>query len=172
MEVHRRQGEGADRQPRDREVRGRHDRQRGGLHRRARHRGRGRRREPDDASGRRIQEDDREGGVDLPELQGGRDDAALGEVGDGERLERALLVQGRAAPVDPASGAGDLRPRRRRRLVRVGADLRTHDVRRRGKGGQLRRGARGARDDDARRHLDGDEGRRRKARRRRLRPRR
>ena len=69
-------------------------------------------------------------------------------------------------------GPRDPRPRRRRRFVRLRAHLRSARAGRRRDGARLRRGARGACDDDARRHLDGDARRSRAARRRSRSPRR
>ncbi len=149
LEGHRRRRARAGGEPPPRAVRRRDDRQRGGLHRVARVRGRGRRREPHRPRHVRVPSDDHARGRGVPELPGRRDDAARRADRDGQRLGRDRVVaraglRGGDAPPRP----GDPRPRGRRRLVRVGPRVRAHGARLDPGGRRVRRGARGARDDD------------------------
>ena len=91
---------------------------------------------------------------------------ALGEL---ERLGRRLPLRRRPARLDAAARARDLRPRRRRRLVRVGAHLRPARRPRSAGVRRVRRRPRSPRDDDAGRRLDGHARRGAHARRRRQR---
>ena len=59
-----------------------------------------------------------------PELQGGRHHAAQREDGHAQRLGRHLLDRRRVLRGAAAREPRNLRPRRRRRLVRLGLDLR------------------------------------------------
>jgi 2-dehydro-3-deoxygluconokinase len=79
----------------------------------------------------------------------------------GQRLVRDLLVRRRLLRGDAAQQPGDPRPHRRRRFVRVRADLRVDDESRSAVGGRVRRGPWRAGDDDAGRHEHGDAGGRR-----------
>ena len=72
---------------------------------------------------------------------------------------------------DPATRAGDPRPRRRRRQLCLRPDLRPPAALRPAARGRIRRRPRRARDDDPGRHLDGEPCRGRGARSRRGRPR-
>ena len=93
LENHRRPEEGAGGQPRDRQVRRRHDRQRGGLHRLARLRGQGR-----DRGFTHIETDAFKAMIEtavkgVPELQGRRHHAAPRPHRDRQRLERDPLAR-------------------------------------------------------------------------------
>ena len=107
----------------------------------------------------------------VPELHGRRHDAAHRPQRDRQRLggDRLVAATGLRRG-DPAARAGDPRPRRRRRQLRLRPDLRTAAARRPAASGRVRRRPRRARDDHARRHVDRDPRRGRGARPRRRRP--
>src|SRR5205085_2059744 len=83
-----------------------------------------------------------------PRAVAGRLHAAGGAERDGQRLDRGLPHARRLPHRASLRGARDLRPRRRRRLVRLGPHLRAARGGRRRPGARPRSGARGARDGD------------------------
>ncbi len=91
----------------------------------------------------------------FPERPGRRHDAAAGDYGEPQRLERRRLQRRRVPPRDGAARPRDLRSGRRWRRVRVGVDLRPALGQTVRNGGGVRCRSRSAGDDDARGHVDG-----------------
>ena len=95
-----------------------------------------------------FQQDDRVGGEGVP-VPGGGDHAAQGDDGIAQRLGRAVLLRWRVLPGAEPAGPGDLRPRGRRRRIRLGPDLRIPHRPDPTVGGGMRRRARRAGHDHA-----------------------